>query len=240
MKRTDTPTNSTSDQIAGIVLTATAVLMVFAMLHHPIPHAHSVDELVIEVDQIQFVNGLVHGGAIVFAMLMVLGLISFCERLGFHRVSVRAGMISFCVGASALIFASLVSGFIVPTFLDGYEIANPADALTGQRVLSALRSTNISLDVLGVSTISIALALFGFSALFRSPRLWVIGLLGLTSGCVGVGGLFTGHTQATVPGVIAFAVLLGIWLISVGVYLLRRPLPEVKDESSTEPSEMES
>ena len=212
-----------NDRIAGAILIASALLMVFAMLHHPVPHAHSFEELVQEMDSLDRVNQLVHGSAIALMMLLSLGMSFFGSRLGLNRVTVRAALIAFFVGAFAMIIAAMFSGFIVPDFLNSATAA----AHVGSVSLNTLRSINQCFDLLGVTSLSSGVFLFGVAALTSKQRLWLVGSLGLATGMAGCLGIFTGHTQANVQGVIGFALLLAVWLIAVGIQLIKpRTTPE--------------
>ncbi len=211
---------SKNNQIAGIILIASAILTVFAMLHHPVAHSHDFEELVAEIDSLQVVNQWVHASAIGMMMLMVLGLSFLGSRLGFEKIMVRGAMISFCVGAIAMVSAATIDGFVIPSFLGGFEIRGESDADIGYRMLRVLTSINRSLALLGVFSMSAGILQFGAAALCRTRRLHLVGWLGVLTGVSGCVGLYTGYIQATAHGMIVFASLIGIWLVAVGVLLI--------------------
>ncbi|MEM7311808.1 MAG: hypothetical protein AAF497_01525 [Planctomycetota bacterium] len=207
--------------LAGITLIASSVLTVFAMLHHPVAHSHNFEELVAEIDSFQGVNQWVHAGAIGMMMLMVLGLSYLGSRLGFERIIVRGAMISFCMGAIAMVGAATIDGFVIHSFLGGFEIRGETDAELGYAILRVFTSINRTLALLGVFMMSTGALLFGTAALCCTRPLQWVGWLGVLTGVLGCAGLYTGYIQATAHGMIVFASLIGSWLVVVGVLLIR-------------------
>lgn len=211
----------TNNLIAGIVLISSSILTVFAMLHHPVAHSHNFEELVAEVRSFQIVNQWVHGGAIGLMMLMVLGVSYLGSRLGFERVLVRGAMVAFGVGAIAMVSAATVDGFAMPSFLMGFEIRRPSDVDIGYQMLRILTSINRSCALIGVSSMSIGILQFGVAALYHPRRLHWLGWLGVLAGASGCVGLYAEFIRATAHGMIAFSLLVGAWLITVGIHLIR-------------------
>jgi len=212
---------TTEERIAGSALVAVAIILVFAMLHHPVPHASSFEEYVAEVAALQVINRLVHGSAIGLMLVLGTSLSYFATRLGVNRMSIRLGAITILVGSLAMIAAALVSGFIVPGYLEGLELDSADAAAQGKDTLRAMREINRCCDLLGVICLSFGMFQCGIAGLLRRQKLWGVGFVGVVGGLAGIMGVFVGYTQANVTGVMVFSLLFASWLILAGASLMR-------------------
>lgn len=206
---------------AGILLIAGSILMIFAMLHHPTGHEHEFSEFIEEVQSFQLLNALVHGGAIGLLLIFMLGFSFLSDRLGWSRLDVRLAVIFYVLGGAAMVVAAMVSGFIVPFFLDRYSEASAAELQIAESILALLREVNRAFDQLGVIGMSVGVFFWSTAMIYRERQEWIGGGLGILVGVLGVAGVFTGHLEASVPGIIAFVLLHGTWNFWIGLKLLR-------------------
>lgn len=209
-------------RVGGIVILIGSLLMVFAMLHHPTGHAHDFGDFVDKVDSIRTVNALVHGSAIAVMIMFVFGFSWLSTCIGWNRPAVRMAMIVYTLGAVGMIVAAMVSGFIVPFFLERYAQAPFSEAEIAKAVLDMLRNVNRAFDQLGVCAMSIGVVCWSISILNHPRRDWLTGVLGLLVGGGGLVGMFTGHLAATVQGIISFVLLQALWNIAVSIQMIRR------------------
>ncbi|MEM8734868.1 MAG: hypothetical protein AAGG44_11625 [Planctomycetota bacterium] len=70
-----------SEKAAGVSFIVIAVLVVFAMMHHPTPHSHSFEEFIFEVQSIDQLNRWVHGSSIVMLVGVFVGSTFFAHDL---------------------------------------------------------------------------------------------------------------------------------------------------------------
>ena len=209
------------NQLAGSCLIGSSILMIFAMLHHPTGHGHDFASFVKEVKSLQTLNAIVHGGAIGIIAAFIFGFSYVSDRLGWSRAPVRVAAIAYGIGTSAMIIAAMVSGFLVPFFLERYSQATATEMEIATEVLGLLREANRAFDLLGVCGMSIGVACWSVAIFGRQPKDWLTGGLGLIVGLVGILGIFTGLTEASVSGILAFVLLQGVWNIRVGIQMLR-------------------
>lgn len=213
--------SQSAPKIAGIFLIAGSVLMIFAMLHHPTGHEHEFSDFIKEVRSIQAVNAAVHGGAIGLLAVFLFSFSYLSDRLCWKSAEVRLATIFYGLGSGAMVVAAMVSGFIVPFFLARYATASASEMEIGQQALGLLREFNRAFDQLGVIGISIGVLFWSIALVNRKSLDWLSGVLGISAGALGIAGVFSGHLEASVPGIIAFVVLQGIWNIRIGYTLLR-------------------
>ena len=214
-------TNTSNSRTAGILLIAGSILMIFAMLHHPTGHEHEFSEFIEEVQAFQLLNALVHGGAIGLLLIFVLGFSFLSDRLGWNRLDVRLAVIFYVLGGAAMVVAAMISGFIVPFFLDRYSEASAAELQFAESMLTLLREVNRAFDQLGVIGMSVGVFFWSTAMIYRERQKWIGGGLGIAVGVLGVAGVFTGHLEASVPGIISFVLLHGTWNFCIGLKLLR-------------------
>jgi hypothetical protein len=206
--------------VAGIVLIITSMLMIFLMMHHPTSHSHGMAKFMEDVEHMQSLNIVVHGGAIVILLLLAFCMSVLSSRLGTGSVFVRLAMIFYGAGILSMCAAATVSGFLVPGSLSTLAEATQPQLATGQQILALLRTINRTCDEFGV--LGMSAGLFFWSLQMCLPRRGrLVGFLGAIVGLIGIAGLLSGHLGATVHGVIAFVVLQGIWNSLVGIGLLR-------------------
>jgi len=213
--------------VAGIIILAATLIVVFLMLHHPSPGSHSFADKVDEFgsngghSHKGMSNVLVHGGAIAIMGLYVFAFSWLSTCLGWNRTSVRLAMLSYTLGALGMIAAAMVSGFIMPFFLGRYDGATPAESEMAIQVLRLLRDVNRCFDQLGVIAMSSGVLFFAIAMLCERQRFWIAGILGVIVGLAGMASPVSGHFDATVHGIIAFVILQGIWNITVAILLMR-------------------
>ncbi|MEM8734869.1 MAG: hypothetical protein AAGG44_11630 [Planctomycetota bacterium] len=122
-----------------------------------------------------------------------------------------------------MVVAAMFSGFVIPNYLLNFDLQDQLAATVGENDMRAMRSVNKCFDLLGVAALSWGIFQFGLAGLQMPSRNWLLCGISSVVGFLGVVGIFTGHTNASVPGIIVFAVLVAAWLIAAGISLLRNP-----------------
>ncbi len=206
---------------SGVVLALGAIVMLVFMALHPTTHVHNAPGFLT-----RNLSGIVHGTLIGAMGLLALGLLGFAERLGPHRMAVRAGFIAYAIGTVAHTGAATVNGFIVPGLVGAYAGASPhADhgALTEQLrpLLLLCREVNGSAARLGVVAMSIAVVLWSLVLVRRPGAARAIGVLGLICGLIPPVLLAGNLLPMNVQGFRVRVIVQAIWYLAVSVQLIR-------------------
>lgn len=209
---------SNSQRVAGAVLVAASVLSLAAVLHHPHGDGHGAD-LLSSLQHISGLNRAIHGTLIVTLLLLWLSLSEYSAvRL---RALVRSALLSYSVGALAMIGAALTNGFVLSALV---ARATGADAAAQAEILQLLPlswAINQTLAAFGLLLMSVGIALWSLDQ-WRRARL--IAAIGLTvAGGLGLAYL-AGLLRMDVPGMIAIVLGQGVWYLATGLGLWRRTL----------------
>jgi hypothetical protein len=215
------PAESDRDaRIAGIVLVTVPLLSILMMAHHPSAGAHDPAGLVAEIAEKAPLSRIVHGALIALMGAELFAFIAFCKRVGFERSEVRAGFVAYSIGTGAMIGAALISGFIVSD-LAAYYVQQASGDATSFVDLSRLAMTgNQALAKLGVVAMSAAIVLWSV-ALFRGGRDRWVGIAGFIAGLAPAIALVAGVIRLDVGGMTLVVVLQAIWIVIVGIQLIR-------------------
>lgn len=157
-------------------LTALVTLLSLVVIaHHPMADMRDPARGLQNIVAMGGADRWVHGIVILLTLLLTTGLSGFAWRLGIAHPLVMAGWLSQVLGATALIGAGLVDGFVVP------DIA--ARGGTDAYDLLALCSAWLQADTrLGFVLMALSAVFLGHALLHhRGGALW-IGLLGIGAG----------------------------------------------------------
>ncbi|HQR06372.1 MAG TPA: hypothetical protein PLN21_06095 [Gemmatales bacterium] len=215
------------------------------MMYHPTIRAKGLPELVDEFARQQFVNSLVHGTLIGLMGLLVVGFSSLSSRMGWQHTLVRTAFISFCMGVMAMIAAALISGFIIPEFVEGYQArtaqqmktsdhghavavipAEPSSAASLEQIKSMLqimglaRSGNQVCSRMGVLASAISYLLWSLALLRYTGRVKWVGIFGTFAGLLLSAALLLGFLPMNVHGMLVYVGVQACWSVAVGWMML--------------------
>lgn len=208
----DTPAllaGATTGRIAGGVLLLAGLLTIVAMAHHPTGH-----------DAGGAAGGMTLGGFIHAAMIMLLaatlwGFVVFAARQAFGGWML-AGLVAYCTGFVANLFAGTINGFIVPAVADRVDHAASGDLFV------LLWQSNQAAASLGVYATSAAFLAWSARLLMRkSAEDLVVGGLGLLAALGPGAALFTGVITLDVAGAMIAYGVHAAWTGLVGLQMLR-------------------
>lgn len=222
---------------AGLVLIVTSVLSLVLLFYHPSLRASSLAEFVTKTNQQYFINTLVHGGVIAALWLMWIAYSFVAEILGWASFWVRLAITSTSVANLAMTTAALVSGFIIPEYayyntpdtskapqqvpeVEAFQSSDAKQFEAFKVPLRLARATNQVTSRLGVLCTSTALVFWSL-AMLRHKRFspW-LGWLGLLSGTSLVLALTFRLMEMNVHGMLAYALVQGIWNCWLGAILI--------------------
>jgi hypothetical protein len=239
------PASVSSSRFGGIVLIIGSLLTIAFMMYHPTIRAKGLMELVDEFARQQFVNGLVHGTLIGLMGLLIVGFSCLSSRMGWQHTLVRAAFVSYCMGIIAMIAAALMSGFIIPEFVEGYQVrtaqqmktsdhghaamALPADSSPAAsleqiksmlQIMGLARSGNQVCSRMGVLASAIAYLLWSLALLRASGSVKWVGILGTIAGLLLSASLLLGYLPMNVHGMLVFVGVQACWSVAVGWMML--------------------
>lgn len=142
------------------ILIAASLLEVAFMALHPVSHAHSLPDLVVELAHGALYNRTIHSSLCIISAFVLLGLLGLVDRLGSRRVLVRAGLIFYICGFLALVGAAITNGLVLPGIIPPNATNDPALAERLQPLLALIRVANQSLAQAGVVATALAICLW--------------------------------------------------------------------------------
>jgi len=206
---------------AGIVLIATSLLSILLMAHHPTAASHDSAAIAAEIVQKAPLSRFVHGALIAMVGAQIFALIALCHRLGFEQSTVRAGFVSYALGAAAMIGAALISGFVVSSLSESYAPLAAGELDAYRHLLRLSMAGNQALAKFGVVAMSVAIVLWSIAA-FRGGRanLW-LAAIGVVTGVAPALALLVGMLALDVHGMLLVVVCQTVWNVAAGIYLIR-------------------
>ncbi len=202
-----------ADRLLGGLLIIAGLVMVFAMLHHPVVNAGTPEAAFAEITHEAPINRLVHGGAIIIAILQLYGFMVIYERANVGT-GPHLSILFFGIGTAAMVGAATISGFVVPLLASYYGVGE----ITGFTGLNRMAfAGNQALAGLG----SLAWAIAALTSAFS---FWRAGLR-IIAGIGGLAGLITLLLAVTSSGIdvltmTVIALGISLWSAAMGGWLL--------------------
>jgi hypothetical protein len=221
-----------SKRIAGGILAFGSILSVLAMAHHPSTASHDMIDVAAEIASKARASQIVHGLLIAVLVASVFAFLDLCGTLDFRRPTVRAGFVAYAAGSGAMIGATLISGFLIPTLVARYEgeAAAALEALGHSLRLASV--ANRTLASFSVVAMSVAIFLVSSALLRGRRRSMVPGVLGMFVGVVPPAALLFGGLRLEVHGMSLVVALQCVWNVAVGVQLYRWGRSEARRSTS--------
>lgn len=189
-----------------------------------------------QLEHLALMSGIAHSLAMVSFLLLFLGAIGLTRRLASFETEGRedrlalAGLVAYGFGVVALLLATAVSGFIIPDILL-HSVHDPtANTPQWHMVVDAIFAFNQAFARIYSVAASVAIVLWSASALRNRANDQSGGRGGLGRGIAAYGCVIApvlilliavGHLRLNVHGMAVVVLTHAIWLIVVGVQLLR-------------------
>jgi hypothetical protein len=164
------------------------------------------------------VNVLVHSVMIAAQPLVLFGLLGLSRRLGWSDLAVAAPVF-FAVAILTGIWAAIMSGFVAPTMIDG---AHNGDVIS-QGLLEFTGSLNQGFAKVFLAMEAVGILLWSLAILRQRGLPDWLGYLGAVATVVLAA--IPGRGAIGVTEMMVATYLPAIWMIGVGVVLLRRSPP---------------
>ena len=210
--------------IAGVVLLAASLGATLFITHHPTLGSQGFDNLASEAVAESGLNGVVHGGMILFSLAFYFGLSTLSQQLNTKQTDIQLAQLSISIATITMVGAALISGFIVPGIAEHFSENNTANNQLFQAQLTSLGETNQVLAKTG--TIGYGAAIFFYSlGLIRMqgfPR--AAGILGCLVGPLLLVSIFSGYLTLNVFGMGVVLVVIGIWFSIVALLMISKKI----------------
>jgi hypothetical protein len=209
-----------STRATAVILAACAVLMLVAMLHHPVAR-HGADPAAAIV-AVGPLNAIVHGTLIVLILVVRLAMQRVADRLRGLGIDPRAGLLALTVSVSGYVIAASFNGFITPQVAaEAHAMGEPQRAAF-PLVLEALASTSQYCAVLASIAMGVGLIAWAAPMLTRRDSRWP-GVVGALAGAAMLVATFAGQGHVNVTLMTALTAALGVWLVCLAIWLWRQP-----------------
>lgn len=206
------------EKASGILLIASALMMVLVMATHPT--GHQMVSGAAEGTSLAHRNMLVHGIAIASVPPLFLGLLGLSRRLGFTDLTIAALVFHGFAGV-AVLSAALTSGFVASGVIHEFVAAEASQRDFYSRLLEYTHYFNQAYAGVHLLASSVAILLWSV-AILRGGRMsrapaWagvvVVSLVLLFH--------LAGHLNLDVHGFGIITVAQGAWIIWVGILMLQ-------------------
>jgi hypothetical protein len=209
--------NMKRDAVSGLLLIVGAVTGVLVMAIHPT--AHDLLEPGHFGHQARL-NALVHGLAVVSIPVLFLGLLGLARKLGPSDLT-SAALVAYAFGGMAILCAAVADGFVATEVIGRMLDAEGASRDTYHTLLSYTSIWNQAFAKVYVVAMAASLLLWAF-AIEKSRRIGrAAGIAGLVIGGALLLAFFAGQLRLNVHGFGIVILLQAVWLIWVGVLLIR-------------------
>jgi hypothetical protein len=202
-------------------LTASALVALFAMAHHPTAGGGDFATFARNADRIASLNQTVHGTMIVVVAVLTWTVIALAMRRGVHRPLVILGLIAWTIGAACMIIAPSFNGFVI-TDLARRALAAPETSDMLRVVLQALASWVQVIATIGALGISAAMILWSADLIRTRGAVRWTGVLGTLAGAAPVIALSSDILRLDVGGMTAVLASWAAWFVAVGALMIQR------------------
>ena len=203
------------DTRSGILLIAGTVAGVAVMAFHPTAHGLLTGP---GAAWQAGVNVFVHGLAIAAAPVVFLGLLGLTRRLEFSDTAVAA-LVTWGVGAVAVISAAVASGFVATAVVKHLSDAPGGTSELSHAFLDYTGFLNQAYAKVYVAATSAAILLWSAAILAGRRLSRGAGFAGLIAGAALLLGIFSGHVGLDVHGFGIVILAEALWLVWVGILL---------------------
>jgi hypothetical protein len=177
-----------------------------------------------QVAHLSIVSGVAHSMAMVSTLLLFLGGCGLYRRTaGADRISFAA-IVTYGFACVAVLIATAVSGFIVPSIMKHMVRDVPANAPQWQIVIAGIFQINQAFARIFSVAASIAIILWSVSALRNGGLGRGVATYGCVIAVLIIVGIGVGHIRLDVHGMALVWLGQAIWFIVAGYQLCSRPV----------------
>jgi hypothetical protein len=208
------------DRKAGIALIAGSLGGILTMAIHPTGGSSLTVE---QVEHLMGLSGVAHSIAMVSMLLLFLGACGLSRRTAAADRISFAAIVTYGFACVAVLIATAVSGFIIPSIMKRMARDVPAAASQWQIVIAGIFQINQAFARIFSVAASIAIILWSVSALRNGGFGRGIAIYGCVVAPLIILGIAIGYLQLDVHGMTVVWLGQAIWFIAVGYQLYSCP-----------------
>ena len=216
----------TDNKKSGIALIAGALSGILVMATHPTAaHASLTPQL---VEQLALGSAVVHSLAMAATLALLLGAIGLTRQLASSETSINpdrlafTGLIVFAFSVVAILLATSVSGFIIPSLWKRMFQDTAANAAQWQIAVTTVFQFNQTFAAIYSVAASVAIVLWSVSGLRHGSLSRSISIYGCILPPIVIVLIAVGHLRLDVHGMGAVVLVHAVWFVTVGARLCRR------------------
>jgi hypothetical protein len=208
----------TDNRKSGIALIAGSVGGIVTMALHP----HGGMGLTpVQLDHLAVASAIAHSLAMISNVALVLGACGLAQRLRAPDRLAFSALIVYFFAAVAILIATAVSGFIVPSIIHHMLRDTAAAAPQWQIAIVSIVQINQAFVSIYTVAVSAAMALWSISALRHGGLSSRLAIYGCVIAPLLIIGICIGHLRLDVHGMTVVVVAQAIWFIAAGSQLIR-------------------
>ena len=217
----NTPANLFERKLAAaFALCGLASLLLLA--NHPAGAAHDFAGVLREEASNQLMDGVVHGGFIFVLAALITCLLLLARRLGSGRVPVVIAVVTFGIGAAALMASMLVDGLVIPAVAARYVDVDAPEKVAAAKALFVFAGTLITfLMPLGIAFQSVSMLSLGGLFIAGPPRRRAAGITGVGAGLLILALLVGAPAHLAAHVLLGSIALLAVWYFILAALLWR-------------------
>ena len=216
----------TDNKKSGIALIAGALSGILVMATHPTAaHASLTPQL---VEQLALGSAIVHSLAMAATLALLLGAIGLTRQLASSETSIDpdrlafTGLVVFAFSVVAILLATSVSGFIIPSLWKRMFQDTAANAAQWQIAVTTVFQFNQTFAAIYSVAASVAIVLWSVSGLRHGSLSRSISIYGCILPPIVIVLIAVGHLRLDVHGMGAVVLVHAVWFVIVGTRLCRR------------------
>lgn len=215
----------TDDRKSGIALIVGSVGGLITMAIHPTGGGNLTAE---QVAHLMSLSGVAHSLAMISVLLLLLGAFGLTRSIAAADRTAFSALVTFGFASVAVLIATAVSGFIIPSIMKHMAHDVPASARQWQIVIDGIFQINQAFSRIYSVTASVAIilwsiSLWSVSALRNGGAGRGTAIYGCIISALIIAGVGSGHVRLDVHGMAAVWLGQAIWFIAVGWQLYSRP-----------------
>jgi hypothetical protein len=208
------------DAMYGSALIASALAGLVTMSMHP-----TGNQLLADVQHLAPVGLAVHALALAALPVSFFGTIGLTRLLGADGDAPLAGLVAYGMAQIAVMIAAVASGLLAPALAVRMVGSTGSEHDLAAALFSYTGAINQAFAKVYVFASSAAILLWSSAILAHGRLSRVAGVLGAIVGTLALVAMVIGHLRLDVHGFGAVVLTQGMWMITVGVLLVRAHTP---------------
>ena len=202
---------------AGIALIIFTLLMLFTMVLHPAGGSFA---YLLKMTAMIIVTHVI---AIISLPFATIGFWGLTKKLGLDNFFSLTAFVFVLFGLMAVLLAGSANGLVLPIFIEKYKDATPEFIESLKPILKYNSAVNAAFDYIYTGAFCLSMLFWSIAILYTKKFPAWIAYLGILLSIVPALLLFFGFAPAHLQGFRFFVSSIIVWVIIVGITLIRQP-----------------